>query len=61
MKNRFKKSSCLTAALSLLLVFQAALPAQAAWLLWEGPPDPVPALYGWYTCSLSAPLFGTKP
>jgi hypothetical protein len=43
MKNSFKKSLRLKAACLLLLVSQAALPAHAAWLLWEGPPDPVPA------------------
>jgi hypothetical protein len=43
MKNGFKKSSGLTAALSLLLGLQAVQPARAGWLLWEGPPAPVPA------------------
>lgn len=43
MKNYFKKSFPLFAACGLLFIFQAPLPAQAGWLVWEGPPAPVPA------------------
>lgn len=42
MKSHFKKLFSLNAAAALLLAARAA-PSQAAWLLWEGPPDQVPA------------------
>jgi len=43
MKRIFKKNFPLAAACGCLLMLQAVQPARAGWLLWEGPPDPVPA------------------
>lgn len=43
MKRTIRKSFFIIAACGSALVFLAALPARAGWLLWEGPPDPVPA------------------
>lgn len=56
MKNSFRTKpglSRLAAVFSLLLACQAA-PARAGWLLWEGPPDQVPAPAGEKT--VSSPL-----
>ncbi len=43
MEKTFNKSFRLAAACGSLLIFHASLPVQAGWLLWEGPPAPVPA------------------
>ena len=43
MKRIFKENFPPAAACGLLLFFLAAPPARAGWLLWEGPPAPVPA------------------